>query len=192
VTPAEEEAPFIALWNEGLETAAIAAGLGIKATTAQSRSHRLQQRGLIQSRPRGGNYPTQRRQAALASAGCHSGCQATPHRPSTYPRARARCSPCSPTFCRSSASSSGRWAPGCQPTPQGCHMTPKGCQQGCQEGVTAHPPASGSGGLGALEPAPLRPAARAHQSAGGRAWATGQSDGRGIVVAGAGDHGGIY
>jgi hypothetical protein len=35
MTPADET--FIALWQQGLETAAIAARLGIKATTAQSR-----------------------------------------------------------------------------------------------------------------------------------------------------------
>jgi DNA-binding transcriptional MocR family regulator len=59
MTPADE-ATCIALWTEGLETAAIAESLGIKATTAQSRAHRLQQRGLIDPRPRGGNCPTQR------------------------------------------------------------------------------------------------------------------------------------
>jgi hypothetical protein len=63
MTPAEAEAEFIALWQQGLETAAIAARLGIKAATAQSRVHRLQQRGLIQPRPRGGNYPTERTRA---------------------------------------------------------------------------------------------------------------------------------
>jgi transposase len=61
VTPAEAE--FVALWTAGLETAAIAARLGIKATTAQSRAHRLQQKGLIQPRPRGGAYPSLRAQA---------------------------------------------------------------------------------------------------------------------------------
>jgi len=55
MTPAEAEARFIALWTEGLETAAIAARLGITAAAAQSRAHRLQQRGLIAPRPRGGN-----------------------------------------------------------------------------------------------------------------------------------------
>jgi hypothetical protein len=64
MTPADEA--LIALWQQALETAAIAERLGIKATTAQSRAHRLQQRGLIEPRPRGENYPTQRRQAVLA------------------------------------------------------------------------------------------------------------------------------
>ena len=59
MTPADE-ATFIELWQQGLETAAIAQRLGIKATTAQSRAYRLQQRGLISPRPRGGNYPTER------------------------------------------------------------------------------------------------------------------------------------
>jgi hypothetical protein len=61
MTPADEA--LIALWQRALETAAIAERLGLKATTAQSRAHRLQQRGLIEPRPRGENYPTQRRQA---------------------------------------------------------------------------------------------------------------------------------
>jgi DNA-binding transcriptional MocR family regulator len=67
VTPAEE-ATFIALWNKGVETAAIAQQLGIKATTAQSLAYRLQQRGLIQPRPRGGAYPTQKAQARQEGA----------------------------------------------------------------------------------------------------------------------------
>jgi Mn-dependent DtxR family transcriptional regulator len=58
MTSAEEA--LIALWQEGLDTAAIAERLGIKATTAESRAHRLQQRGLIEPRPRGENCPTQR------------------------------------------------------------------------------------------------------------------------------------
>ena len=60
------DARFIELWQQGLETAAIARRLGITAAAAQSRAPRLQQRGLIQPRPRGGTYPAQRRQAALA------------------------------------------------------------------------------------------------------------------------------
>jgi hypothetical protein len=72
MTPAEAEAEFITLWQQGLETAAIAAQLGIKATTAQSRAHLLQQRGLIQPRPRGGNHPTQPRRAALAGVSCRT------------------------------------------------------------------------------------------------------------------------
>jgi hypothetical protein len=58
MTPAEQE--FIALWNAGLEIAAIAQRLGIPKGTVQSRAHRLQQRGLIQPRPKGGAYPRQK------------------------------------------------------------------------------------------------------------------------------------
>jgi transposase len=58
-----EEAEFIALWTEGLETADIAQRLGVPKGTVQLRAHRLQQRGLIQPRLKGGAYP---RQKALA------------------------------------------------------------------------------------------------------------------------------
>ena len=47
MTPTEET-HLIALWNAGMETAAIAQSLGIKAATAQSRAYRLQFRGVIQ------------------------------------------------------------------------------------------------------------------------------------------------
>jgi DNA-binding MarR family transcriptional regulator len=50
MTPADE-ATFIQLWNAGTETAEIGRQLGLKATTAQSRARRLQERGLIQPRP---------------------------------------------------------------------------------------------------------------------------------------------
>jgi hypothetical protein len=53
MTPAEE-AGFIALWQQGLETAAIAAQLGIPPGTARSRAYALQQQGKIQPRPKGG------------------------------------------------------------------------------------------------------------------------------------------
>jgi hypothetical protein len=55
--PPTDDATCIALWPQGLE---IAARLGIEATTAQSWARRLQVRGLIQPRPRGGDYPRQR------------------------------------------------------------------------------------------------------------------------------------
>jgi transposase len=58
-----DEARFIALWQQGWETKAIAQALGLKWTTAQSRARRLQERGLLQPRPRGGTYPSQRAQA---------------------------------------------------------------------------------------------------------------------------------
>ena len=59
----QAEATFIALWNQGLETTEIAQRLSIPKGTVQSRAHRLQQRGLIQPRPKGGAYS---RQKALA------------------------------------------------------------------------------------------------------------------------------
>lgn len=63
MTPAEAEALLIELWNQGLEIAAIAQRLGIPKGTVQSRAHRLQQRGSIQPRPKGGAYPKQRAKA---------------------------------------------------------------------------------------------------------------------------------
>jgi hypothetical protein len=45
VTPADE-ARFIALWNAGTETAAIAQQLGIPVGTVSSRAHRLQQQDI--------------------------------------------------------------------------------------------------------------------------------------------------
>ena len=53
MTPAEE-AEFIALWTQGLTTAAIAARLDIPEGTARSRAYALQQQGKIAARPRGG------------------------------------------------------------------------------------------------------------------------------------------
>jgi hypothetical protein len=60
MTPTEAEALLIELWNQGLEIAKIARRMGIPKSTVQSRAHRLQQRGLIQPRPKGGAYPSQR------------------------------------------------------------------------------------------------------------------------------------
>jgi hypothetical protein len=56
MTPAEE-ARFIALWQEGLTTAAIAQQLGIADGTARSRVYTLQQQGKIAPRPKGGRRP---------------------------------------------------------------------------------------------------------------------------------------
>jgi hypothetical protein len=56
MTPTDE-ATFITLWEQGLESANIAQRLGISRGTVQSRAHRLQQQGKIQPRPRGGAYP---------------------------------------------------------------------------------------------------------------------------------------
>jgi hypothetical protein len=65
MTPAEE-ARFIALWNAGTTTAAMAQQLGIPRGTVSSRAYTLVRQGKIQARPKGGNYPRQQRQAALA------------------------------------------------------------------------------------------------------------------------------
>jgi hypothetical protein len=71
------EPEFIRLWQQGLETAVIAQQLGITAVAAQSRAYRLQQRGLIQPRPRGG--PHTRRVAQARQAGERP--PSTVHRP---------------------------------------------------------------------------------------------------------------
>ncbi len=49
-----DEARFIALWQQGLDTAEIARQLDIPRGTVFSRANRLQQQGKIQPRPRGG------------------------------------------------------------------------------------------------------------------------------------------
>jgi hypothetical protein len=59
MTP-DDESRFIALWQQGRETTAIAQRLGVPRSTVHSRAHRLQQRMLIQLRPRGCGYPWQR------------------------------------------------------------------------------------------------------------------------------------
>jgi hypothetical protein len=75
--PLEAEAELIALWNQGLEITAMAQRLGIPKGTVQSRAHRLQARGLIQPRPKGGAYPRQKAQARS------DGSPATPTPPMT-------------------------------------------------------------------------------------------------------------
>jgi CRP-like cAMP-binding protein len=57
------QARFIDLWNQGVETKDIAEMLGITRTAAQSRANKLQRQGLIQPRPRGGDYPSRRARA---------------------------------------------------------------------------------------------------------------------------------
>jgi hypothetical protein len=66
MTPAEE-ARFIALWQAGTETAAIAQQLGIPRGTVASRAHTLRLQGKIQARPKGGAYPRQKAQARAPS-----------------------------------------------------------------------------------------------------------------------------
>jgi transposase len=69
MTPAEQEATFIALWTQGLEITVIAQRLGIPKGTVQSRAHRLQPRGLIQPRPNGGAYQRQQAKAGSPTPG---------------------------------------------------------------------------------------------------------------------------
>jgi transposase len=64
-----EEAEIIALREQGLDNAEIAARLGIPRGTVQSPAHRLQQRGLIAPRPRGGAYPSQQAKARSGTEG---------------------------------------------------------------------------------------------------------------------------
>jgi hypothetical protein len=70
MTPADE-ARFIDLWNAGTETAEMARRLSIPPGTVSSRAHALQQRGLIQPRPRGdphGRRVAQARQTGTPTA----------------------------------------------------------------------------------------------------------------------------
>jgi hypothetical protein len=57
---AAEESRFIALWQQGLTTDAMAAALGIPRGTVATRAKRLAAQGKIQPRPRGGAYPRQK------------------------------------------------------------------------------------------------------------------------------------
>ncbi len=56
MTP-EEQAQFIALWEQGAQYPQIAESMGISQGTVASRARSLQQRGLIQPRERGGFKP---------------------------------------------------------------------------------------------------------------------------------------
>jgi hypothetical protein len=75
MTPADQE--FITLWNEGWLTTEIAARLRKTTRAIQSQAHRFQQKGLISTRPRGGNYPTERARGRAPGEGPPS----TVHRP---------------------------------------------------------------------------------------------------------------
>jgi hypothetical protein len=68
MTPADE-ATFIALWNEGLESAEIGRQLCIPRGTVSSRAKRLVAQGKIQPRQRGGAYPKQRALARSEAEG---------------------------------------------------------------------------------------------------------------------------
>jgi hypothetical protein len=67
MTPADE-ALFIQLWNQGLDSAAIGQQLGIPRGTVSSRAATLVRQGKIQPRPRGGAYPRQKAQARQGQA----------------------------------------------------------------------------------------------------------------------------
>lgn len=59
MTPAEEEATLIALWQEGLELAAISQRLGIPRGTVSSRVTALRKRSVaLAKRSQGGAYPS--------------------------------------------------------------------------------------------------------------------------------------
>jgi hypothetical protein len=81
MTPADE-AHFIALWQQGLETAAIAERLGIPRGTVSSRAAALVRQGKIQPRARGGAYP---RQQALARQGSSPTVHTTVHDSAVQP-----------------------------------------------------------------------------------------------------------
>jgi hypothetical protein len=59
MTPTDE-ATFIALWTQGVDTWEISRQLGIPRGTVSSRAKRLVEQGKIQPRPRGGAYPKQK------------------------------------------------------------------------------------------------------------------------------------
>lgn len=65
MTPTDE-ATFITLWQQGTSQQELAARLGVPVGTIKSRASALARQGKIQPRPKGGAYPRQRRQAALA------------------------------------------------------------------------------------------------------------------------------
>ena len=69
MTPADE-ATFIALWSQGLPTAAMAQQLGIPVGTVKSRAHTLAHAGKLTPRPRGGvrqQAPTRQAEAPPAA-----------------------------------------------------------------------------------------------------------------------------
>jgi hypothetical protein len=70
MTPADE-ATFIALWQEGTSQQEIAARFGVPVGTIKSRASALARQGRIQARPKGGAYPHQRHQAAIAPVQKH-------------------------------------------------------------------------------------------------------------------------
>jgi len=65
MTPADESL-FITLWQQGASQQELAARLGVPVGTIKSRASALARQGKIQARPKGGAYPWQRHQAAMA------------------------------------------------------------------------------------------------------------------------------
>jgi hypothetical protein len=68
MTPADE-ARFIELWQQGVDSATIGQQLGIPRGTVGSRAATLVRQGKISPRPRGGAYPKQKALARLSPDG---------------------------------------------------------------------------------------------------------------------------
>jgi hypothetical protein len=203
MTP-DTEREFIALWQEGLSHDAMAQHLGIPVGTVKSRAYTLQQRGRIQPRLRGKASQGLQRQGGTPEVSPDT--LGGSKRVSTRTRKKssgvsAQVSPDHPIGAVPAPEPGGDAPPppqyfaGAAPPHrgtrrQGVNRHPSGVSKGVRRGVTSHPPAGGAWSIDALEPPPVRPAARAHQGYGSRAGPAGSSDGRGIVVAGIGDGGG--
>jgi hypothetical protein len=178
MTPADE-ATFIALWQQGLSQDAIAQQLGCPVGTVKSRAHTLAHQGKIQARPRGGAYPHQKALARQESAGVSPDTPRVSRRvsadtpaPQYLPPGQDDMRPLLTDILQELRQLTGALAARVSPDTHGVSPDTRGVS-GDRWGVTSHPSAAGSGGIGALESAPLRPAARAHQSHGRRAGATG-------------------
>jgi hypothetical protein len=77
MTPADE-ARFIQLWTQGVDSATIGQQLGIPRGTVSSRAATLVRQGKIQPRPRGGAYPKQRALARQDQAPVQTGADPLP------------------------------------------------------------------------------------------------------------------
>jgi Winged helix-turn-helix DNA-binding len=84
MTPADE-ATFIALWQQGASQQELAARLGVPVGTIKSRASTLARQGKIKARPKGGAYPRQRHQAALAEVSSDTPGVSTQVSPDTPP-----------------------------------------------------------------------------------------------------------
>jgi DNA-binding GntR family transcriptional regulator len=63
---AAAETIFISMWQQGAGQQELAAHFGVPVGTMKSRASALARQGKIQARPKGGAYPHQRHQAAMA------------------------------------------------------------------------------------------------------------------------------